>query len=482
MIVKINYKQAQILVYTQKYLIRLKDNVMKNKLAAICLFFAGLFTPLLLSAQPLVSPTLSNTNTIAPILQRSMPAVVNIVATGKMQLVDDPFLRKQLEQNASPQNPSLQGMNFAKSGSGIIIDSAHGLVLTNAHMITQADSIVVNLNDGRKYLARLIGSDDDTDIAVLQINAKKLAALPIANSDTVKVGDFVAAIGNPFGLQQTVTSGIVSGLHRSNLNIEGLEDFIQTDAPINTGNSGGALINAQGQLVGMNTAILANDGGSVGIGFAIPSNMLTSVAKQILQYGKVNRGILGVLVQNLNPQLAQAFNVPENQGAIVTEVVPYSPAAEQGVKVGDIIIKVNGKTVQDNGEVRTIIGLLRIGDKVNLTLLRNGKTVQVSTVVANPNFSVMQAKINNPFLYGLTLRDVTEQTTNNAYVQGVYVVQVAPTSLAWSMGLKKGDVIVSANLKPVRNVKELQNIASHTKDHLLLHVIGDNGSYFILLQ
>lgn len=448
----------------------------------ILAFILASFASLSASAQLLNFSPQNNNNSIAPILQKAMPAVVNIVASGKVELVDDPFLRKQMQADIPNYQDLKQGMEFDKSGSGIIISAERGLIVTNAHMISQADTIIVNINDGRKYLARVIGEDNDTDIALLQINAKKLTALPFANSDYLKVGDFVAAIGNPFGLQQTVTSGIISGLHRSNLDIEGLEDFIQTDAPINSGNSGGALINAAGALVGMNTAILANDGGNIGIGFAIPSNMVKSVVLQLAQYGKVNRGILGVVVQNLNPQLAQAFSVPNHVGAIVTQVIPFSPGAKAGLQVGDIILQVNNQTIQDNGQVRALIGLLRIGDKVSMNVLRQGKSLHLTATVASPEQSVEQARATNPFLYGLVLRDVTEVLNNNQYVQGINVVKVQPNSLAWTMGLQPGDVIVSANLKPVHNIRELETIAAKSKDHLLLRVITANGSFFILLQ
>lgn len=454
---------------------------MKNWIRALALL--GLcIAGLPLHAQLLNFSSNGNVSSIAPILQKAMPSVVNIIASGKVQLVDDPFLRKQMQADIPNYQPLKQGMEFNKSGSGVIISAEKGLIVTNAHMISQADTIIVNLNDGRKYLARIIGEDNDTDIALLQINAKKLTALPFADSNSLKVGDFVAAIGNPFGLQQTVTSGIVSGLHRSNLDIEGLEDFIQTDAPINSGNSGGALINATGALVGMNTAILANDGGSIGIGFAIPSNMVRSVVLQLAQYGKVNRGILGVVVQNLNPQLAQAFNVPNQLGAIVTQVIPYSPGAKAGLQVGDIISRVNNQTIQDNGQVRAMIGLMRVGDKVSLDALRQGKSLHFTATVADPEQSVEQARATNPYLYGLVLRDVTEVLNNNQYVQGVSVVKVQANSLAWTMGLQPGDVIVSANLRPVHNIRELQTMAAQSKDHLLLRVITSSGSFFILLQ
>lgn len=439
-------------------------------------------SPYALFAQSGAAVAGSSVHSIAPILQKAMPTVVNITASGKVELVNDPFLRKQLQQDIPNSQAFKQGLNFNKSGSGVIVDATHGLIVTNAHMVSQADTMIVNLNDGRKYLARLIGADNDTDIAVIQIQAKKLTALAFADSNQLAVGDFVAAVGNPFGLQQTVTSGIVSGLHRSNLNIEGLEDFIQTDAPINSGNSGGALINNEGKLVGMNTAILADDGGSIGIGFAIPSNMVKSVISQLIQYGKVNRGMLGVMVQNLNPQLASAFNLTNNQGAIVTEVVPYSPAARIGLQVGDIILRVNGQPVQDNGQVRAIVGLQRIGSPVDLSILRNGRALNLATTVASADAMTMQAKRSNPFLYGLTLRDVTQVMNNNEYVQGVSVLTIQPDSLAWSMGLQKGDIIVGANQKPVRTIHDLEMIASQSKDHLLLRVVSTSGSFFILLQ
>ena len=321
---------------------------------------------------------------LAPMLERSMPAVVNISTSTNIQisenpLMQDPFFRQFFNV---PNQPRQQQRNSL--GSGVIIDSNQGLVLTNNHVIDKADKIMVTLNDGRQLTAELIGTDPEADVAIIQIPADNLTKLPIADSSQLKVGDFVVAIGNPFGLGQTVTSGIVSALGRSGLGIEGYEDFIQTDASINPGNSGGALVNLRGELIGMNTAILAPTGGNVGIGFAIPSNMVMTIKESLVKHGEVRRGLLGVTTQDLTPELVKAFNLKNKQGAAISRIESNSPAAKAGLEPGDIIVAANGRPIKNSHDIRNIVGLMQIGDNVDLEYFRDNEKKQVTATIGKP--------------------------------------------------------------------------------------------------
>jgi Do/DeqQ family serine protease len=310
---------------------------------------------------------------LAPMLARITPGVVNIAVRGKVRsenpLLQDPFFRRffDLPQRQQPQERETQA-----TGSGVIVDAAQGYVLTNGHVVDNATRIEVTTKDNRRLTAKLVGRDTETDIALLQIPAQNLVAVPMGDSDRLQVGDFVLAVGNPFGLGQTVTSGIVSALGRSGLGIEGYEDFIQTDASINPGNSGGPLVNLQGQVVGINTAILAPGGGNIGIGFAVPINMARRVMDQILRYGEVKRGRIGVAIQDLTPDLAQAMNTKQTVGAVIARVESGSAAEQAGLKTGDLVVAVNGTAVHSGTQLRNMIGLARIGDQVTLTVDRRG--------------------------------------------------------------------------------------------------------------
>ncbi|MCB1795838.1 MAG: Do family serine endopeptidase, partial [Candidatus Competibacteraceae bacterium] len=319
--------------------------------------------PALVEGQPL--PTL------APMLERATPAVVNIATESRVQLrrnplLDDPFFRRFFNVPDQPRERRAQSV-----GSGVVVDARRGYVITNHHVVDGADTITVTLRDGRQLDAKVIGSDSESDVAVIQVPARNLTALPLADSDRLRVGDFVVAIGNPFGLGQTVTSGIISALGRTGLGIQGYEDFIQTDASINPGNSGGALVNLRGELVGINTAIIAPGGGNVGIGFAIPANMVARLMEQIVDHGSVRRGQLGVSVQDLTPDLARAFNLPTSQGAVIAQVSPRSTAAKAGLKEGDVVLRVNERSIRDGGGLRNAIGLLEVGETVRLEILRD---------------------------------------------------------------------------------------------------------------
>lgn len=311
---------------------------------------------------------------LAPMLEAVTPAVVNISTEGRIvmrrnPLLDDPFFRRFLDIPEQPRERRTQNL-----GSGVIVDAQQGYVITNHHVIKRADTITVTLRDGRQLKAKVIGSDPETDVAVVQIAAQKLTPLALADSGQLRVGDYVVAIGNPFGLGQTVTSGIVSALGRNTLGIHGYEDFIQTDASINPGNSGGALVNLRGELVGINTAIFAPTGGNVGIGFAIPSNMVKQLMDQLIRYGEVRRGQLGVSVQDLTPELARAFGIQNERGAVIARIFPNSAAQRAGLKAGDVVLAVDGKAIRNANQLRNAIGLLTVGERVTLTVLRDGKT------------------------------------------------------------------------------------------------------------
>lgn len=322
--------------------------------------------------------------TLAPMLERTTPAVVNIATEGVVALrpnplFNDPFFRRFFDLPDRPQE-----RRTVSSGSGVVVDASKGYIVTNHHVIDQADTITVTLNDGRQFAADIVGSDPDSDVAVIKIAASGLSDLKLANSDQLRVGDFVVAIGNPFGLGQTVTSGIVSALGRSGLG-EGYEDFIQTDASINPGNSGGALVNLNGELIGINTAILAPGGGSVGINFAIPANMVESLMEQIVRYGQVRRGQLGVLVQDLTPELAQAFGLRPNQGALISRIIAGSAAARAGLKEGDIVTAVNQRAIHNSSTLRNAIGLLESGARVQLDILRGGNPMTLNAQLSPVN-------------------------------------------------------------------------------------------------
>jgi serine protease Do len=416
---------------------------------------------------------------LAPMLRKTMPAVVNITTQGRYNIEDDPFIEPD---NAKGRGDRQNGKDFESEGSGVIVNAEKGYILTNAHVTNQAQTITVTLNDGRRFLAKLIGEDSDSDIAVLQIKANNLTAIPLADSNKVQVGDFVVAIGNPFGLNQTVTSGIVSALQRNDLGIEGYEDFIQTDASINPGNSGGALVNLTGQLVGLNTAILAPHGGSVGIGFAIPSNMAQSIMDQLVKYGSVSRGVAGIMMQTVTPDLAQAFNEPDARGALITQVSPGSPAADADLRVGDIILNINGHPIQNSGQVRNSIGLERAGSTIKMQVLRQGKDQTISLVTANPMAYEKASRLSNPFLFGMVMRDFDAQVPNFGHVEGVQILHLNDNCPGWQAGLRPGDVIMSANNQAIPNLEALNKFVKQDNKQLLLNVFRGNSAAFFVVK
>ena len=413
---------------------------------------------------------------LAPMLERSMPAVVNISTSTNIEvaqhpLMQDPFFRHFFNvpnQSRRQQKNSL--------GSGVIIDSDKGYVLTNNHVIDKADKIVVTLTDGRQLSAEVVGKDPEADVAIIRIPEDNLTELPIADSSKLRVGDFVVAIGNPFGLGQTVTSGIVSALGRSGLGIEGYEDFIQTDASINPGNSGGALVNLKGEFVGMNTAILAPSGGNVGIGFAIPANMVMTIKDSLIKHGEVRRGLLGVTTQDLTPELVKAFNLKEIQGAAISRIENNSPAEKAGLELGDIIVSANGKTIRNSHELRNIIGLLQIGDKVDLEYYRGDEKRDTTATIGKQERAQAVGENIHTRLKGAMLGN-----TQRDQVEGVVFEKINTSSYAWKVGLRPGDVIVSANQYRVHNLDEFkQAVASGSE--LLLNVQRGQEAFFVMLN
>ena len=413
---------------------------------------------------------------LAPMLDEVRPSVVNISTVGRTRIPDnplysDPFFRRFFGEPRSRPSQSL--------GSGVIVDAEEGFVITNHHVIANADAILVTLSDSRSFEAELVGTDPDSEVAVIKIPAEDLTAIDVGDSEALRVGDFVVAIGSPFGLSQTVTSGIVSALGRSGL-FEGYEDFIQTDASINPGNSGGALVNLRGELVGVNTAIVAPGGGSVGIGFAIPVNMIRNLMTQIIEYGEVRRGHLGVRVQDLTPELAQAFNIDAQKGAVISQVLPESAAEEAGLQEGDVVIGVDGLSVDSASDLRNTVGLLRAGERVKLDILRDGKRLSIKSNIKAPESIQRSGEGVSSRLEGAALSDLAPDAERPE--GAVVVVEVEPGSPAWQAGLRKDDIIVSVNRLRVTNVEEMREAVRRNQKALLLNIQRAGGALFLVIR
>jgi serine protease Do/serine protease DegQ len=410
-------------------------------------------------------------------LERSTPAVVNISTSTNIEvqenpLMQDPFFRQFFQ---IPNQPRHQQRNSL--GSGVIIDSNQGLVLTNNHVIAKADKIQVTLQDGRKLAAQLVGTDAEADVAIIRIPAENLVQIPIADSSRLRVGDFVVAIGNPFGLGQSVTSGIISALGRSGLGIEGYEDFIQTDASINPGNSGGALVNLRGELVGMNTAILAPSGGNVGIGFAIPTNMAMTIKDSLVKHGEVRRGLLGVTTQDLTPELMTAFNLTNKQGAAISRIESNSPAEQAGLEAGDIIVSANGKAIKDSHDIRNLVGLLQVGDNIELEYYHGKEKKTVTVAIGKAELAhIAGEKLHR------TLKDTQLSATQKDQIEGVVFSNIKANSYAARVGLRTGDVIVSANRYRVHNLDELKQAVGNPNAPLLINIQRGQEGLFVVLQ
>ena len=428
--------------------------------------------PPVVDGQPLPS--------LAPMLQKVTPAVVNISTKTRVRVsnpfFDDPVFRQFFGLNGSPREQVEQSL-----GSGVIVDAAKGYILTNNHVVGDADDITVTLQDGRNVKGTLVGTDPATDIAVVKITADHLEALPIADSSALRVGDFVVAVGDPFGLGQTVTSGIVSALGRSGLGGSSFQNMIQTDASINPGNSGGALVNLRGELVGINTMILSPSGGNVGIGFAIPTKIASGVMQQLITSGKVSRGSLGVQTQDITPNIAKLLGLKDNNGAVVTRVLPGSPADRAGLQVGDVVTSINGASLQNADQLSNAEGLLPANSTVNLGVLRNGTTRQITAQLAPEKLATLDGGKLDPRLVGITFSDLSEQQASQG-LSGIAVASVSPRSKAAQAGLSAGDVIVGVGNRRITNLRDLQLLAAARPRQLVLLVATDNGLNYVVIQ
>jgi Do/DeqQ family serine protease len=441
------------------------------KLVAVAAFtaasaaFAAL--PLVVDGQPLPS--------LAPMLEKVTPAVVNIATLSReaSPMMRDPFFRRFFEGPDQPQRRE------RSAGSGVIVDAARGLVITNHHVIRDAQEIVVLLKDRRVFKAQLVGSDPGTDIAVLRIPAENLTPIRVGDSDAVNVGDFAVAIGNPFGIGQTVTSGIVSALGRSGIGADGYEEFIQTDASINPGNSGGALVNLRGELIGINTAIIGPSGGNVGIGFAVPTNMARAVIDQILKFGEVRRGRLGVETQDLTPETAKQLGVTITEGAVVLRVEKGSEAEKAGLRPKDIVVAVGARPIRASGELRNRVGLTPIGEEVDMTVLREGRQVKVRARVGELYQSTSVVGEGVPQLAGLKVADIQPGMPMHGRVEGVFVAGVERDSAGFKNGLRAGDVIFGVGQARVRSVKQFTEAVRTAEQPLRLSLL--RGDYRIQL-
>jgi serine protease DegQ len=422
--------------------------------------------------------------TLAPLVRRVAPAVVNIVVTGapRSPLLDDPFWQRFFESPDGEQRPIPERQN---AGSGVIVDAARGYVLTNHHVVADAELIVVKLADRRELTAELIGSDEATDVALLKIDADRLTALEIGDSDVLQVGDFVVAVGNAFGLGQTVTSGIVSALGRTELGIDGYEDFIQTDAAINPGNSGGALVGLDGKLVGINSAILTAAGGNLGVGFAVPSNMARAVMKQLLEHGEIRRGRLGVIVQDVTPDLAAALDLSIDRGAVVSDVEPGSAAERAGILTGDVVTAVDGLAIESGAALRNRVGLMRAGDTVAVTLLHEGRERTIDVTLGDAQSMparLPESPASTGKLDGATFRELDPTHSRYGQVQGVVVSRVAPGSAADRADLEAQDVILAVNRSPVRSIAELEAALSAASTPFALQIMRGTTRIFVVVR
>jgi serine protease Do/serine protease DegQ len=434
-------------------------------LAALAMATADAALPDNVGGRPVVS--------LAPLVEAASPAVVNIRVSQTVNrtnpLGDDAF-RRFFGLPDIPGGPR----EVASAGSGVIVDAEQGYILTNHHVVADADTIQISLIDGEVLDAEIVGSDPATDIAVIKVEANGLVDMPIGNSESARVGDFVIAIGNPFGLGHTVTSGIISALGRTGISRDGYEDFIQTDASINPGNSGGALVNMNGELIGINSAIISRSGGNVGIGFAVPTEIASSIMGQLLDFGEIRRGLLGVRIQTIDAEMAKALDTNVESGALITNIEPKSAAEEAGLEVGDIIIEVNREKVDDASELRNTIGLLRSGDEVAIKYVRDKSTRTTKAQLGQARSQQLTGADIHPGLDGAVFADAS--TTSDGGVEVADVVQGSPAA---QRGLRPGDIITAVNRSRVRNLQDLAAIAQNNR---ILFLLVQRGDRSLMLQ
>lgn len=464
----------------------MKKLMKKSVLTSLVLGLSVLSVPM---ASQATLPTVVDGQTLpslAPMLEKVRPAVVSIAVEGKTQ-------NKGRNRSPIPEEfefffgPDLFGDRFGNSGSrqfrsegsGVIINAKKGYVVTNNHVIDNADKITVKLDDGREFKAKLVGADPLSDVALLQIDdPKNLTEIKMADSDKLRVGDFTVAIGNPFGLGQTVTSGIVSALGRSTGNSDqGYESYIQTDAAVNRGNSGGPLINLKGELIGINTAIISPSGGNAGIAFAIPSNMANNLVQQILEFGEVKRGLLGIKGGELNADLAKEFNVNAQQGAFISEVMPDSAAAKAGLKAGDVIVGLNGQKIRSFAELRAKVATTGAGKQIEVTYLRDGKESTAKVTLQSDEQSKTTASHLLPALKGAELSNY-----HNKGIKGIEITKVDKGSAAEARGFRKGDIIVGVNRRSVENIGELRKVLDSKPSAIALNILREGTNFFVIIQ
>jgi len=418
---------------------------------------------------------------LAPMLERVTPAVVNINSKTRVRVrdpfFDDPMFRRFFGMPNGPRERVQQSL-----GSGVIVDAAKGYVLTNNHVVEGADDIAVTIADGRTVKAKVLGTDPDSDLAVIQIPAERLSALPVADSAKLRVGDYVVAVGEPFGLGQTVTQGIVSALGRTNIGGAGVQNFIQTDASINPGNSGGPLVNLRGELVGINSMIFSPSGGNVGIGFAIPSNLAMDVMHQLIAFGEVKRGALGVDTQDVTPELSHMLGLGDvAQGAVVTRVRAGSPAETAGLKAGDVIVSLDGKPVSSDQELHNLEGLGAAGAAVKVGVVREGKTISVNAVLKAQELHTVKGDGLDQRLAGAQFTDSGESLRRRG-ITGVTVSRIAEASRAYQSGLRGGDVIVAVNQRDIDNSADFERIAKTQPRQLVFTVVRGDNAFFLRVQ
>ncbi|MXZ80280.1 MAG: Do family serine endopeptidase [Gammaproteobacteria bacterium] len=457
----------------------------KSRKTGVPALLAGLGFAVAVLVSPVATGTLSSLiqgdelPSLAPMLEEIQPAIVNISTTTKIDYDDHPILRNPLYRRFF--NLPEQRRRSSSLGSGVIVDARLGHILTNHHVIDRADEILITTEDGREFTAEVVGSDKASDVAVIRIEPDNLTEIRIGVSENLRVGDFVVAIGNPFGLSQTVTSGIVSGLGRSGLGIGGYEDFIQTDASINPGNSGGALVNLRGELVGINSAILSQSGGSIGIGLSIPIDMAMSLMSQLVEHGDVKRGVLGVRIQDLTPSIAEALNLNRRTGAAIVEIVEGTVADEAGLKEGDVIISLGGNPVHSSSDLRNAVGLIRPGTSVVLEYYRDGILHSRDVVIKSLNGDDGDGPERKATIERFEGASFVNSTSEE-YGAVVVVESIESDSPASMSGLLEGDVVLSINRQKITNTRELEAAVREAGNRMLIKLLRNNYPLFLAIQ